>query len=96
MSHAIAAEPRDLNRNGRIDVYEDRSAPIADRIEDLLGQMTVAEKVGLMFHTMTFFNAPFPLPDPMNLGAVLAVTEQIIDEIEAMEPGAYRIFTGLL
>jgi beta-glucosidase len=62
----VAAEPRDLNRNGKIDVYEDPAAPLEERIEDLLEQMTVAEKVGLMFHTMTFFNAPFPLPEAMN------------------------------
>lgn len=66
MSASSPTEPRDLNRNGKIDVYEDPSAPIDDRIEDLLGQMTVAEKVGLMFHTMTFFNAPFPLPTDMD------------------------------
>lgn len=65
MFHATSAEPRDLNRNGRIDPYEDPTVPIEDRIEDLLGQMTVAEKVGLMFHTMTVFNAPFPLPVDM-------------------------------
>lgn len=62
----VSAEPRDLNRNGTIDVYEDPGAPIDDRIEDLLGQMTVAEKVGLMFHTMSFLNAPFPLAPEMD------------------------------
>ena len=34
----------DLNKNGRMDVYEDPSAPIDARIEDLLGQMTLEEK----------------------------------------------------
>lgn len=34
----------DFNKNGRKDVYEDPSAPINDRIEDLLSQMTVEEK----------------------------------------------------
>jgi beta-glucosidase len=66
MSSSVATEPRDLNRNGKIDVYEDPSASIDDRIEDLLGQMTIPEKVGLMFHLMTFFNAPFPLPPQMD------------------------------
>lgn len=42
---------RDLNGDGRLNVYEDSRAPIADRVEDLLSQMTVEEKVGLMFHT---------------------------------------------
>ncbi|MDR0419649.1 MAG: glycoside hydrolase family 3 C-terminal domain-containing protein [Prevotellaceae bacterium] len=34
----------DLNKNGKMDIYEDPSAPIDDRIEDLLSQMTVEEK----------------------------------------------------
>ena len=35
----------DLNKNGEKDRYEDPSAPIDERIEDLMGQMTQAEKV---------------------------------------------------
>ena len=34
----------DLNKNGKMDVYEDPSADIDARIEDLLSQMTVDEK----------------------------------------------------
>ncbi|MBO4340678.1 MAG: glycoside hydrolase family 3 C-terminal domain-containing protein [Bacteroidales bacterium] len=34
----------DFNKNGLMDVYEDPSAPLQDRIEDLLSQMTVEEK----------------------------------------------------
>ncbi len=43
---------RDLTKNGRLDPYEDPRRPIAERVEDLLGQMTLEEKAGLMFHTM--------------------------------------------
>jgi beta-glucosidase len=39
---------RDLNKNGRLDVYEDTRRPIAERVEDLLSQMTLEEKCGLM------------------------------------------------
>ena len=45
---------RDLNGNGRLDVYEDPRQPIEARVHDLLGQMTLAEKAGLMFHNFTF------------------------------------------
>ncbi len=62
----VETEPRDLNRNAKIDVYDDPSASIEERIEDLLGQMTVGEKVGLMFHPMTVFNPPFPLSMEMD------------------------------
>ncbi|MEM7116391.1 MAG: glycoside hydrolase family 3 N-terminal domain-containing protein [Chloroflexota bacterium] len=43
---------RDLNGNGRLDPYEDPRRPIDERVEDLLSQMTVAEKVGLMYQPM--------------------------------------------
>jgi len=43
---------RDLNKNGKLDVYEDPRQPIENRIEDLLSQMTLEEKVGLMFCPM--------------------------------------------
>lgn len=36
----------------------------------------------------------YALPDPANLGLALSVTEEIIDEIEALVPGAYRNFTA--
>ncbi len=41
---------RDLNANGQLDPYEDAREPIEARIEDLLSQMTLAEKAGLMWH----------------------------------------------
>jgi beta-glucosidase len=41
---------RDLNKNGRLDPYEDSRRPIDERIEDLLSQMTLEEKAGMMFH----------------------------------------------
>jgi beta-glucosidase len=40
---------RDLNHNGKLDIYEDPRQPIETRIEDLLSQMTLEEKAGLMF-----------------------------------------------
>lgn len=43
---------RDLNKNGRLDPYEDPSRPIDERVDDLLAQMTLEEKAGLMFHTI--------------------------------------------
>lgn len=40
---------RDLNKNGRMDVYEDVKQPIEARINDLLSQMNLEEKAGLLF-----------------------------------------------
>ena len=42
---------RDLNKNGRLDPYEDPRRPIEERVADLLSQMTLEEKAGLMFQT---------------------------------------------
>ena len=47
---------RDLNKNGHLDVYEDSIQPIELRIDDLLRQMTVAEKAGLMFINRAIVN----------------------------------------
>lgn len=41
---------KDLNKNGELDPYEDWRLPDSSRIADLLGQMTLEEKVGLLFH----------------------------------------------
>ena len=42
---------RDLNKNGRLDPYEDPNCPLEQRVEDLLSQMTLEEKAGIMFQT---------------------------------------------
>ena len=44
---------RDLNKNGQLDVYEDARAPVEARTKDLINQMTVEEKAGMLFITMT-------------------------------------------
>tara|TARA_B100000575_G_scaffold247401_1_gene212831 strand:- start:2753 stop:4738 length:1986 start_codon:yes stop_codon:yes gene_type:complete len=43
---------RDLNKNGKLDVYEDSREPVENRVEDILNQMTIKEKIGQMFITM--------------------------------------------
>jgi len=40
---------RDLNKNGQLDIYEDPSRPIEARVEDLLSQMSLEEKAGMLF-----------------------------------------------
>ncbi len=47
---------RDLNKNGRLDLYEDPRRTIEERVENLLSQMTLEEKAGMMFHTMIGMN----------------------------------------
>ncbi len=40
---------RDLNKNNTLDVYEDHTQPLDQRIENLLNQMTLEEKAGTLF-----------------------------------------------
>jgi beta-glucosidase len=47
---------RDLNKNGQLDPYEDPRRPIDERVEDLLAQMTLEEKAGMLFHAMLPMN----------------------------------------
>ena len=55
-SHASTTDDgvgyRDLNHNGRLDPYEDPRLTPEERTADLLSQLSLAEKVGLMFHTI--------------------------------------------
>ena len=43
---------RDLNKNGKLDVYEDSRALLEDRVNDLVSQMSLEEKAGTMYLTM--------------------------------------------
>ncbi len=49
---ADGVEYRDLNGNGRMDPFEDPRLPVADRVADLMSRLSLAEKAGLMFHTV--------------------------------------------
>jgi beta-glucosidase len=67
---------RDLNKNGKLDPYEDPRRSIEERVEDLLQQMTLEEKAGVFFHTMIGMNKDgtilektglFPLPQTSDM-----------------------------
>ncbi len=68
---------RDLNKNGRLDPYEDPRRPIDERVEDLLAQMTLEEKAGLMFHQITAVNPNGSLEEPPGPFSSNRVTEMI-------------------
>ena len=40
---------RDLNKNKKLDIYEDPLHSVDERVNDILGQMNIEEKAGLMF-----------------------------------------------
>jgi beta-glucosidase len=51
-------EFKDLNRNGRLDVYEDWRRTAAERAKNLVSQMTLEEKAGAMMHGSARSNGP--------------------------------------
>jgi beta-glucosidase len=53
----------DLNKNGKLDVYEDPTKPMEDRIQDLLKKMTIEEKAGMMFYSPVRVNADGTIDD---------------------------------
>jgi hypothetical protein len=48
----------------------------------------------MLGHVKASVSDIYALPDPANLGLALAATEAIIDEIEALAPGAYRVIAA--
>jgi beta-glucosidase len=45
-------EFRDLNKNGRLDPFEDSRLTVEERVDDLLMRLSLPEKAGLMFQTV--------------------------------------------
>jgi len=75
---------RDLNKNGKLDTYEDTGKPIEDRINDLLAQMTIEEKAGMMFINGSSINPDGSLeknPDgPGGFGLRYLATDLVLEK----------------
>lgn len=66
---------RDLNKNGKLDVYEDSRQAVEDRVEDLLSQMTLDEKAGTMFISIIAMSTDgeiLDIPTPTNPFSLMA------------------------
>jgi beta-glucosidase len=85
---------RDLNKNGKLDVYEDPRQPVDARVEDLLVQMTLEEKAGLLFINGAVINEDSSLeekPDASGFArvAVTQMTQQQMSHFNLWQiPGA--------
>ncbi len=68
LNFANAAETQwiDFNKNGRLDIYEDRSQPVENRIDDLLSQMNNDEKTCQL---VTLYGYGRVLKDPLPTAA---------------------------
>ncbi len=85
---------RDLNKNGKMDVYEDPRQPIEMRVKDLLGQMTLEEKAGMLFINGSIVNEDGSIeekPGGPGFGGVAAkqITDQKMNHFNLWQiPGA--------
>lgn len=71
---------RDLNKNGKLDVYEDIRQPTEKRVQDLLKQMSLEEKAGMMFYPVALVNhdgsiAYHPANDMLSMMSVVVINE---------------------
>lgn len=85
---------RDLNKNGRLDIYEDSRRPIDERVDDLLAQMTLEEKAGMMFHAMLPMNKDGSLVEKTGVISLYQTSDvvavRLINHFNLLEGGAPR------
>jgi beta-glucosidase len=88
---------RDLNKNGRLDVYEDPRQPLEVRVEDLLGQMSLEEKAGMLFINGTYVNPDGSIKEqpgglPYARAAVSQISKQKMNHFNLWQmPGAQTV-----
>ena len=70
---------RDLNKNGVLDLYEDSRLPVEDRVRDLMSQMTLEEKAGLLYHTFIFPGDNGELAGPLHPANILPVQDALFN-----------------
>ncbi|MDQ0675186.1 beta-glucosidase [Pseudarthrobacter siccitolerans] len=72
---------RDLNGNGIMDPYENPALPASERVEDLLGRLSLEEKAGLMFQTMVSAAESGKLGDETPRAGRAGLQEVVVDKL---------------
>ncbi len=83
---------RDLDKNGKLDVYEDSRRPIEDRVQDLLKKMTLEEKAGMMFYSPIRVNADGTIEDKPAGGLLASLSPVGINEIDKHHITHFNLF----
>jgi len=83
---------RDLNKNGKLDVYEDSRRPIEDRVQDLLKKMTLEEKAGMMFYSPIRVNADGTIEDKPASGLLASLSPVGVNEIDKRHITHFNLF----
>jgi beta-glucosidase len=88
-------EFRDLNKNGKLDAYENWRLPVDQRIDDLMSKMSLDEKVGLMFPVILGIAENGEVIDEVRPGNHIKTSEAIlsrkINHIYIYSPGPPQI-----
>ena len=84
---------RDLNKNGRLDIYEDARQPVELRIKDLLGQMTIEEKAGMMFYSSVRVNNDGTIEEKPAKDFLSSISPVGINEIDKHKITHFNLFS---
>ena len=88
------ATPRDLNKNGKLDKYEDPTQPVEARVDDLLSQMSIEEKAGQMFVDGAPVNSDGSLDrDPSKSSGFAANLPAARDSIETLHMTHFNVWS---
>ena len=83
---------RDLNKNNKLDVYEDIQQSVAARIEDLLNQMTLEEKAGMMFINGAPVSQDADPQGRVNLTGPAARMATVVENMNALKMTHFNIW----
>jgi len=83
---------RDLDKNGKLDIYEDSRRPIEDRVQDLLKKMTLEEKAGMMFYSPVRVNADGTIEEEPAKDFLSSISPVGINEIDKRHITHFNLF----
>jgi beta-glucosidase len=84
---------RDLNKNNKLDIYEDSRQPVELRIKDLLGQMTIEEKAGMMFYSPVRVNKDGTIEEQPAKDFLSSLSPVGINEIDKHHITHFNLFS---
>jgi beta-glucosidase len=84
---------RDLNKNGKLDIYEDARQPVELRIKDLLKQMTIEEKAGMMFYSPVRVNNDGTIEEKPAKDFLSSISPVGINEINKHKITHFNLFS---
>lgn len=89
-------EFRDLNKNGKLDIYEDKRRSTEDRVSDLLSQMNLEEKAGTMFIPPVSMNKDGSVSEKPSLSDLFSLLSGGTSEmLFTKKLNHFNIFTGI-